>query len=267
MSAVEEAVSAWLNSTFNQNGRPSSACVEVTSGPTWLSRSGASTYFFCEQSSPVLAGLSVHDMYQRRYAASRLGQTVDDLEDAPDFFLRTLFEPACCELAAEVAGRLGTPSGDAGMTLAKAGQAIGGFEADARYVLMEVEPNSDVAFGTLSLLFERDAILAEARKMTAGQGLGDWLSGPTPPDAVKGIGVDVFAVLAELEMKISDCVRFEADQLVPLDDASLGSVSVIASGETGGPVNLGRGELGAWKSSRAIRMTSGSQYQSGPPGD
>lgn len=259
-------MSAWLASTFDQNCQPSSACIEVISGPTWLSRSGASTYFLCEQSSPVLAGLSVHDMYQRRYAASRLGQTVDDLEDAPDFFLRTLFEPACCELAAEIAARLGPPSTGAGMTLAKAGQATGGFDADARYVLMEVEPNADVALGTLTLVFERDAILIAAKKLSARKGLGDWLSGPTPPDPVKGIEVEVFTVLAELEMKISDCVRFEIDQLVPLEDASLGNVALIASGETGGPVSLGKGELGAWKSSRAIRMTSGSQYQSGPPG-
>ena len=215
-------------------------------------------FYFSADASPGIGGMAIDMAGAIRNAAARMNQDVASITDASPLFLKLLAEQAGVSLWRRIAGVLNT-SAAAPSPLAEPAAAVGRFDANSRYILVEYRLQLGEETSRVWYAFPFDFMLKHAReslRLAADRkAQARHHSQKTLSDSVLASTLTLDAVLERLSLTIGECSTLEVGTVLPLSGADAGKLSLSAD-TINGSVDIGSGELGVWKKQRAVRLNT-----------
>ena len=253
-------VSDWTRDTYGVESEASLERRRVVCGPEALETLEAqSGFFFSAEASPGLAAVAIDTAGAVQNAAIRMKQPADGLSDASPLFLKLLSEQAATSLGGRVAeGALNSAMGFHPLT-SEPSLAASGFDEAARYLQVEyrVEINGKLSGIWLFLPFEfvQTYMRAYAREMADQKVHSRHNTQKRLSDSVRASTVVLDAVLDRVSLTIGECFQLQVGAVVTLSGADTGQLRLTTDTLNGG-VDIGSGELGVWKTQRALKLNT-----------
>lgn len=257
-STLEAGITAWIESAFDSAADVS--LVKLCSIPMRTAVTPIETQLQIKP-RPTGLGLLIFVCFDRvlatRYAAQRMKQKPDHLEDVPAIFLQLInqdwADALCRELESNMSNLLGADDympallGDD----LRAGADKNVLQADFECVL------EDMKIG-VSIILELESLSdLVARSKSSGEEKKEFLSrSETLKSSVHMSPIKLEGVLDQKRLTIGECSRLEAGDIIVLEQGDREKIMVRAH-TLQGMSSVAVGEIGAWKSQRAIRLVTG----------
>lgn len=202
-----------------------------------------------------LCVIAMSDQCARAYAANRLGDDPNAMKSVSSLLLRLVSEEPLSRLRADISSSLNSMQAHTCEALgSNLSLAPGGFAQTASYLIVAYDLSIQGVRTTLKLVFGLDALrsfsqVAQAKPAhdadTSAQG--------KLRKTVLATNVDVLGVIGRREISLGECIRMEPGDVIELPDIS-GSDLALAVETFEGCHDLAGAELGAWKTSRALKL-------------
>lgn len=269
-ATLTSAISQWAQDVYGMAVVPVIASQKVLTGSE---PAGAFEEFYAfvsvsEPTGPVMA-VAINTAGARKYAATRLRQDAGSLKNAPDLFLRLMSEHAARALWSRVQSATSNEVPATSLHLAdfSASGQVSGSDAThlcLRYLLggdggedsWLIEGDEDAP--EIQLLLKMEDVKQIVRRFQEAAEVHDTpdMSGrDVLRERVRSTTVVLDAVLDSMSMTIGECSRLEVGQVVPLPGARMDKL-VLSAGTVSGSLPISRGELGAWKGFRALKLSA-----------
>ena len=257
---LEEQVGGWARDCYGVEGEASLARRRVVHGPEALKTlESQSGFFFSAEASPGLAAVAIDTAGAVQNAAIRMKQPADGLSDASPLFLKLLSEQAATGLGERIAERaLNSAMGFHPLT-SEPSQAASGFDETARYLQVEYHIDIDGTPSGIWLFhpfeFVQTYMRTYAREMADQKIHSRHNIQKRLSDSVRASTVVVDAVLDRVSLTIGECFQLQVGSVVTLSGADTAQLLLTTDTLNGG-VDIGSGELGVWKTQRAIKLNT-----------
>lgn len=254
-TALERAISAWLNGVLQDEGELRLQSREVSPGAALADDLfGAYVYGFRHEPRDLVVAVSIDNLVAARYAAQKMQQDASRLAEAPQLFLQLLLEPTAKQLSENLTATFDMLGED------------GAAPESATFESLEIEGHCLVVYYLCDLegqafrigvALKLDAVLSlteSAGDDSLGGGAIGGAKGLSEP-RVQNSSVHLDVVLDRLPMTVADCLRLETGSVIELPGTHRSKLTVTAK-TVDGPVDIAQGELGVWKHQRAVRLKS-----------
>ena len=254
-TALERAISDWLNGVLQEEGELRLQSREVSPGAALADDLfGAYVYGFRHETRDFVVAVSIDNLVAARFAAQKMQQDASRLAEAPQLFLQLLLEPPAKQLSEDLMATFDMLGED---DEAPQSAAFESLEVEGNclvvYYLCDLEGQ---AF-RIGVALKLDAVLAltdSAGDDSRGGGAVTGAKGLAQP-RVQNSSVHLDVVLDRLPMTVAECLRLEAGSVIELPGTHRSKLTITAD-TIEGPVDIAEGELGVWKHQRAVRLKS-----------
>jgi Type III flagellar switch regulator (C-ring) FliN C-term len=256
---LQTALSDWIGQSTGADARFDRELRRAVSGSAVRDMLSQRTVFYLAASaSPGLVAVALDAAAARAVGAFRLGQDAASLEGASEIFLRLLAETPALDLARRAAAALpGTLPLQPGVAFAEAREAAGHFLDTSRYLTTNFI--GDLAGGRvqLSLIFALDFVQKNAHAHQVSSAKPP-RSTPRGVDALKAsvraTRVPLDAVIDRVTLSVGQISRLQCGQLIAISGFDPNKIALCTE-TVDGPLELGWGEMGVWKTQRALKLT------------
>lgn len=212
------------------------------------------TFLFQADSHTGISAIILGADFVNYFASRRLDCTIDEAKDVSELFKRLALEDAVMRLygalqnALEIADEYVDPRAAIGHT---------DFETRSRYLVFKLFFKVEAGTFDMHFVLNYEAIRrAQKRGFTGGASRAVRNSPQVLRDTINATELTVTAVLDDLHLCVGDCSRFEVGNVLPLEGAELSRLRLIAN-TMSGKSEIATGELGVWKTNRALKLHSG----------
>lgn len=208
--------------------------------------------------SSGLCVIAMSDQCARAYAANRLGDDPNAMKSVSSLLLRLVSEEPLSRLRADISSSLNAMQAHTCEALgSNLSLAPGGFAQTASYLIVAYDLSIQGVRTTLKLVFGLDALRgfsqAAQAKPSHNAGGADTSTQGKLRKTVLATNVDVLGVIGRREISLGECIHMEPGDVIELPDIS-GSDLALAVETFEGCHDLAGAELGAWKTSRALKL-------------
>lgn len=257
-SAIEADISSWIESAFDAApevrlfmlksvlkkavGIPDESRVHIT---PQLSGFG------------LIKSISFDRTLAAQYAAQRMKQEKDQLEEVPAIFLKLINEDwanaLCFQIELNLTNLLGATDdalnsrdnafetgADKKVLLADFECALEDLQVDIS-IILDLEALSDLIDRSKNSIEDESVFLSRSEILKS---------------SVRMSPITLEGILGQKRLSVGECSRLNAGDIIALDQADRENITVRVH-TLNGKSSVAVGEMGAWKSQRAIRLVSG----------
>lgn len=213
-------------------------------------------FYFAAKTSPGLAGIAMDAAGAIRNAAVRMNQDAESLGDASPLFLKLLAEQAGLDLGGQVAATV-IKTGEGVTSTADPAGAVGSFDSNSRYLLVEYQLKLDDEVSSIwfafAFEFMQQFTVSTKRAAAEQKANARGHSQRSLSNSILASTTTLDAVLDRLALTIGECAKLEVGTVLPLAGADASRLSLTAD-TVNGSVDIGSGELGVWKRQKALKL-------------
>lgn len=257
-SALETAIDDWGHSSLGNAVSLAGTRIRRMSGKDALVQlETCHKTVFVAAASPILAAIAINEDGVRQIADIRLGNDGQDSDQAPRLLVRLLAEQSALQLWNRLSSETFLDCAQANDTpSAQRIDTIGALEPESRYIVAAYDLSASGTSVSVSLVLDAAGFTENALKAKPA-------SEPVPGssahrkllrESVRCSGVQLVAVLETLQMTLGDCTRLEVGDTLAIPGVDL-SMLALCTETTNGRLQVGIGEMGAWKHQRAVKLS------------